>query len=84
VCTEKERKRKGKRGKTKRKQSFFSFFSQKKLIPAKIRIKKYKKCPDTRVTGLGCPVTLVSEFPSKGVTTLFLPPSLPPSLPHWT
>jgi hypothetical protein len=41
VCTEKERKRKGKRGKMERKQSFFSFFSQKKLTP--VIIKKNKK-----------------------------------------
>jgi hypothetical protein len=34
VWTEKERKGKGKRGKTERKQSFFPFFSQKKLSPA--------------------------------------------------
>jgi hypothetical protein len=39
VCTEKERKRERKREKTERKRSFFPFFSQKKLSPAK----KYKK-----------------------------------------
>jgi hypothetical protein len=47
VCTEKERKRE----KTERKQSFFKYFSQKKLTPAKKNIKK--KCPGTRVSGMG-------------------------------
>jgi hypothetical protein len=47
VCTEKERKRE----KTERKQSFFNFFSKK--INSRQKIKNKKKCPVTRVPGLG-------------------------------
>jgi hypothetical protein len=39
---------------------FFIFFNSSQKNK-----KKYKKCPGTRVTGLGCPVTLVPGFPSK-------------------
>ena len=60
VCTEKERNRERKREKTERKHSFFPFFFSKK-----INSRQKKKCPGTRVTGLGCPVTLVPGFPSK-------------------
>jgi hypothetical protein len=34
VCTEKERKRERKRGKTERKQCFFSFFVKEKELPS--------------------------------------------------
>ena len=47
VCTEKERKRKGKRGKTEteRKQSFFHFFSQKNSPQKNIKNKKNSLAP---------------------------------------
>jgi hypothetical protein len=52
VCTEKERNRERKRGKTERKHSYFPFFPPKKINSRqKNKIKKIKKCLGTRVTG---------------------------------
>jgi hypothetical protein len=61
---EREKERKKERKNRENIKFVFVVFLKKKLTPAK-NIKKIKKYPDTRVTGLGCPFTLVSEFSSK-------------------
>jgi len=58
-------KEKGKERKNREEMKFFVIFFPKKTIPAIKKDKKIKICPGIRVTGLGCPVTLVPGFPSK-------------------
>ena len=57
-------KQREKERKNREKTTFFSFFSQNKMN-SRQKNKKIKKCPGTRVTGMGCPVSVVSGFPSK-------------------